>query len=267
MRLYDAKNKRLVYIEEKATPEFWDRQWEDEKLKKSVLAGAKDRFVYPFTKRYLKPGAKILEGGCGKGQFVYSLHTRGYDAHGIDFAPKVIEKVSTLVPELQLHLGDVRHLEFADNTFHGYWSLGVIEHFPEGYESIAQEMFRVLKTDGYLFLTFPYMSPLRRLKAALAMYPAYQENNFDREHFYQFALNAESVLRNFESLGFELILKKPYDGFKGLKDESGPLKPLLQALYNNKSFWAQGIAYVLSSLFAPFAGHAILLIFRKKTTV
>lgn len=263
MRYYDKKNRRLVYIEEKASPEFWDRQWEDEKLKKSILAGSKDRFVSPITKRYLKPGAKILEGGCGKGQFVYSLHTRGYDTYGVDFAEKTVKKVHTLVPELKIQYGDVRKLNFPNNTFDGYWSLGVIEHFFEGFDPIAKEMFRVLKPGGYLFLTFPSMSPLRRLKAKLNYYPTFNEQHFDRESFYQFALSPEKVIPLFESIGFKLIERKFYEGFKGLKDESGPIKPFLQSIYNSKSFFAQGICYVVSHIFAPIAGHGAILILRK----
>ena len=180
MRYYDTENRRLVYIEQRATPEFWDRQWEDEKLKKSILAGIKERFVFPTTKHYLKLGAKILEGGCGKGHFVYSLYARGYDAYGVDFAEKTVKRVNTLIPELKIRLGDVRQLEFPDATFHGYWSLGVIEHFPEGYDPIAKEMLRVLKPGGYLFLTFPYMSPLRRLKTYFGAYPLFDKNHFDQ---------------------------------------------------------------------------------------
>lgn len=263
MRYYDHESKRLVYIEQAATPEFWDRQWEDEKLKKSILAGSKDRFVYPNTRRYLKPGAKILEGGCGKGQFVYSLHTRGYDAYGIDFAPKIVEKAKIFVPELKLSVGDVRKLDYSNECFDGYWSLGVIEHFLGGYDQIASEMHRVLKPGGYLFLTFPYMSPLRRFKARLGIYPKHDPTKFDQTHFYQYALPADLVIQQFTDLGFVLISKKPYEGFKGFKDESGPLKPLFQTIYNNKSFLAQAIAYIISWILAPFASHAILLVFRK----
>lgn len=264
MRYYDPEEKQLVYIEQSATPEFWDRQWEDTELKKSILAGSKDRFVYPITRRYLKPGSKILEGGCGKGQFVYSLHNRGYDAIGVDFAPKVVEKAKSLVPELQLTVGDVRKLEFSDNVFDGYWSVGVIEHFPEGYEAIMNEMYRVLRPGGYLFLTFPYMSPLRKLKAHLGAYPQFNRTTFDRQHFYQFALNSQVVIHKFEHAGFKLVKEKPYSGFKGLKDESGPLKPFFQKIYNNKSFFSKLVSYALTILFAPMAAHATILIFKKK---
>lgn len=265
MRYYDHTLGQLVYIEERATPDFWDRQWEDEKLKKSILAGGQERFVFHNARKYLSPGTKILEGGCGKGQYVYSLQSRGYDAYGVDFADRTVKKVNALLPELKITFGDVRKLSFPDNTFDGYWSLGVIEHFPEGYGAIAQEMYRVLKPGGYLFLTFPYMSPLRRLKAFLGAYPLFKQDTFDREHFYQFALSADRTIQHFQTAGFELVAKKPYEGFKGLKDESGVLKPFFQAVYNNKSLPSQAICYLLSVLFAPVAGHAVLLILRKKS--
>lgn len=264
MRYYDTRNKQLIYIEQAATPEFWDHQWEDEELKKSILAGAKERFVFSNTKRYLAPGSKILEGGCGKGQFVYSLQSRGYDAHGVDFAQKTVEKVTGLLPALKIHLGDVRHLDFSDASFDGYWSLGVIEHFLEGYEAIALEMHRVLKPEGYLFLTFPYMSPLRRLKAFFSVYPTLQKNKVHPSSFYQFALPAPAVIHTFQALGFDLIRKQPYEGFKGFKDESGVLKPFLQKIYNNKSLPGRLLSYIFSMLFAPLASHTILLILRKR---
>lgn len=264
MRYYDKGTGQLVYIQEKATPEFWDRQWEDDELKKSIVAGAKERFVYPLTRRYLKPGSKVLEGGFGKGHFVYSLYTRGYDVYGVDYAQKTVEKVSALFPELKLTLDDVRKLNFPDETFHGYWSVGVIEHFTEGYDAIAKEMHRVLKPGGYLFLTFPYMSPLRKIKARCGMYPELTSENFDKEHFYQFALDSKKVAKRFESFGFTLVKEKPYSGFKGLKDESGPLKPFFQWIYDNKSFPAKLISYGLTLLFSPVAAHATVLILRKK---
>src|SRR3989344_7327451 len=169
-----------------------------------------------------------------------------------------------LVPELKIHLGDVRKLEFPDASFDGYWSLGVIEHFPVGYDAIAHEMHRVLKPGGYLFLTFPALSPLRRLKAYFKAYPLFEENNFDFKNFYQFALNQQDVLRTFENVGFEAVKKKRYEGLKGLKDESGSLKPFFQMIYDNKSLFGKILSHSLSLVFAPVASHMSLLILKKK---
>ena len=44
-----------------------------------------------------------------------------------------------------------------------------IEHFIDGYDAILSEMYRVIKEGGYLFLTVPSMSIIRKVKAALGM--------------------------------------------------------------------------------------------------
>ena len=169
------------------------------------------------------------------------------------------------MPELNVIEADVRKLPFKENFFDGYWSLGVIEHFYEGYNEIAQEMQRVIKPGGYLFLTFPYMSPLRKLKAKLGCYPILSQSKNKPSNFYQFALNPQVTQKHFEQLGFSLVAARPFEGFKGLKEESFPaLKKLLQIVYDNKSFVCRIIDFTLSHIFAPISGHTIILVLRKK---
>lgn len=99
----------------------------------------------------------------------------------------------------------MRDLPFHDNTFVGYWSVGVIEHFWEGYGVILKEMRRVLKPGDYLFLSFPYMSPLRRLKSKIGLYSEF--NGKGKEDFFQFALNEKLVMTDFKTIGFKLLEK------------------------------------------------------------
>ncbi|MFA9262144.1 MAG: hypothetical protein ACEQSB_02175, partial [Undibacterium sp.] len=102
-----------------------------------------------------------------------------------------------------------------------------------------------------------------RLKAFLNTYPDFSSDT-DTKNFYQFALDAKSVIKSFSALGFELIEKRPYEGFKGLKDESGPLRSTLQRIYNDKSLFGKLVAYTISTIFAPVSGHTVLLVLRKK---
>ncbi len=267
MKFFDTQNQRLIFIKQEATPDFWDKQWNIDNFPKSIKSGRNERFVFPITSQYLPPNKqlKILEGGCGKGNFVYSLATRGYDAYGIDFASETIKKINAIVPELKVSEADVRKLPFESNFFDGYWSLGVIEHFYEGYHEIAEEIARVLKPGGYLFLTFPYMSPLRKIKAKLGYYPIFIKTETAPDNFYQFALDHKKVADYFIQMEFDLIKQKPFEGFKGMKDESFPLlKRLLQKIYDNKSIVARIIGFLLSHIFAPVSGHAILLVLRKR---
>ena len=261
--LHDKENKRLVYIGESATPDFWDSHWDAENFKEMVKREKNNRFVLRTMRKYIPDKeVKILEGGCGRGQVVYCMHVHGYESIGIDFAKKTIEQVKGAIPELDVRVGDVRDLQFPDNYFTGYWSIGVIEHFWEGYRDISKEMRRVLINGGYVFLTFPYMSPLRRLKAKLGLYEDFYVE--DKENFYQFALDPETVINDFEGAGFKLLERKPRGGVKGFKDEISVLKPILQKLYDyqGKNFGIKGFAFVLDKLFSLFAGHTIFLVFK-----
>ncbi len=262
-KYYDQSNNRLVFVNEAATPEYWDKQWETESLKKNVLSGAHERFVYPHTKKFLPSGSRILEAGCGKGHFVYSLHQRNYEAYGIDFAPKTIQQLQEIFPEIHFTLGDVRSLPYEEAFFDGYWSLGVIEHFFDGYDQIANEMSRVLKNGGYAFITFPHMSFLRKWKAHHGYYELFNTEKIDPVHFYQFALDEKTVIKHLKNLGFSLVYKQPLEGLKGAKDEiTGLPGNVFHSLYKNKSFLGQCLSYVLARVLAPFSSHSILLVFR-----
>lgn len=263
---YDKGNRRLVYIEESAAPDFWDSHWDTENFREAIESGKNNRFVLKTLQRYIpnKKG-RILEGGCGRGQVVYCMQAHGYESLGVDFAKKTIEQVKEAIPELDVREGDVRDLQFHDNYFRGYWSLGVIEHFWDGYYDILEEMGRVLINGGYLFLTFPYMSPLRRLKAKLSLYKEFKGEG--KENFYQFALDPETVIKDFETIGFKLLDKKPTSGLKGFKDEVSMFKPILQKLfdYQGKSLWINGFSFVLDKVLATFgAGHMIFLVFKNE---
>ena len=260
---YDKEARRLVYIGESATPDFWDRHWDTESFRKSIERGKDDRFILKTLRKYIPDkNGRILEGGCGRGQVVYCMQTHGHKAIGVDFAEKTIERTKQVFPELDVRVGDVRDLHFPDDYFVGYWSIGVIEHFWDGYYDILKEIRRVLISGGYAFLTFPYMSPLRRSKARLGLYQEFGRQ--EKESFYQFALNPSTVIKDFEASEFKLVERTPYSGIKGFKDEVSMFKPWLQRLfdYQGRSLWVRGFSFVLDKLLAIFAGHVILLVLR-----
>ncbi len=185
-QIYLPDKQALAYYREKASPEFWDRHWSEADLQGLLQGSTNDGFFAPIVERHLPLGSTILEGGCGIGQIVSALHNLAYKAIGVDIAPETVRMVKEVVPELDIRLGEVRNLELPDSSLDGYISAGVIEHFWEGHMEIAREMHRTLKVGGILFISFPYMSPLRRLKAALNSYPSIDSNllNDQVDQFY-----------------------------------------------------------------------------------
>jgi len=263
IRYYDKTNERLIYIKNSANPAYWDAHWASPDICRKIRAHSSN-WVSATTNKYLPKGAKILEGGCGIANHVYCLSANGYDVFGIDFAIETVNIVNQCNPELNVYIGDVRRLSIQSSSVDGYWSLGVIEHFWSGYVDIAKEAFRVLKPGGYLFLTFPALSPVRRFKAFLGCYRSITERLNEPENFYQFALHPEAVAHDFVNLGFEVVERKGMAGLKGFKDESGPLKNLLQRLYDDRSFVSKGLNVVLNFILSPFSYHSYFLILRKR---
>jgi len=209
----------------------------------------------------------ILEGGCGNALQVAALVNNGYQCIGVDYAPRTVRIINEAIPELSVRLGDVRHLDFEDARFAGYLSLGVIEHFWEGYEAMGLEMARVIKPLGYLFLAFPYMSPLRKLKSHFGLYPMWQPRQ-NPPNFYQFALDHKLVTQGFLKWGFNLIEAIPMLGLRATKDEIKVLKPFLQKLYDYRgsSILIRALKLSLSKIFTQFSGHICLLVLRKRNS-
>jgi len=264
-KVYLKDKKKIAYFEEKASPNFWDSHWQLDvaKLREHILSSGSGGFIASQVRKYLPRKSLILEGGCGQAQLVYALHSQGYKVIGIDFAQETIDKIKQAVPELDVRNGDVRGLNIETSSLDGYISIGVIEHFWQGYEAIISEMARTIKSKGFLFLSFPYLSPLRRLKIRIGGYKSslYDQMKSKQNVFYQFLLDKNKVIKDLEKLGFILKSTTPWDGIKGVKDEVSLLKGFLQPIYDGKAH--QRIRPYLDKVFKIFAAHSVLLTLQK----
>jgi SAM-dependent methyltransferase len=263
IKYFDRVKNRLIYTGKKATPDFWDNQWKNINNLKSELA-PKNLLSVKVVKKYLRPdNGIILDGGCGIGQTVAALTLNGYSCVGLDYAADTVTLLNRHFPELDIRTGDVRNLPFTDKYFIGHWSAGIIEHYWEGYEKIISEMARVIKDGGYLFLSFPYMSPIRKIKARLGLYRIWHGEK--TENFYQFALDPEPVIKDLQGMGFRLIDKLPFEAVYGTADEISAVRPLMQRLFDYKgtNIFIKALRRCLSLILSPIMGHSILLILRK----
>lgn len=264
-KYYDLTNERLIFLGARAKPSFWDNLWTHSDLTSALESASHERFVTGITQRFLPPSrtTRILEAGCGRGELVLALRHAGYDACGVDFAPRTIARTLQLRPDLPLTVADVTKLPYPDRSFDGYWSLGVIEHSFQGYAPILREMSRVLKPNGYSFITFPYLSWLRRLKVRLGAYTPFPPESSEPSNFYQYAFSRHQVQMNIERLGFTLRSARAVDGFKGLKDELRLLSPLLCLCATSRLRLFRALASALNEAAAPWAGHIMLLVMQK----
>ncbi|MER2492178.1 class I SAM-dependent methyltransferase [Catenovulum sediminis] len=107
---------------------------------------------YLFQTFDFKPGMKLLEPGCGRGEFIRHFKNLGLDVTGID----VCSEAKKLAQELDVYICDIEKqtLPFEDNTFDIIYSKSFIEHLHEPGNYLA-EAYRVLKPGGILLTLVP----------------------------------------------------------------------------------------------------------------
>src|SRR5215510_15109892 len=54
--------------------------------------------------RGIRPGAEILDAGCGTGRYAIGLSRRGYVVHGVDLSPDLIEVATGAIGESTGHV-------------------------------------------------------------------------------------------------------------------------------------------------------------------
>jgi SAM-dependent methyltransferase len=258
---YSPRLDRLVYLDEKATPEFWDARWDAEGRAKRSRQD--DEFAR-LTTRYLPSGSRVLEGGCGRGSKVKALADAGFRAVGVDFAAESVRQARAIYAGLDIREGDVRSLPFAGSEFDGYWSIGVIEHFWKGYDDILAEAGRVLRPGGVLFLTAPWLSPYRRYRVRKGGY-AWSDFESEPPAFYQFALTREEVATSLGRHGFAVSRWIGLAPEVCLLEDGQALRPLAQWLFGSRgALPKQVLRRLVAIASAPICGHAFLAIARRR---
>ena len=104
-------------------------------------------------------GSRVLDVGCGTGNFSIKLACRGMEVLGVDVSRPMLkearEKVKKMDEELKISFRqmDAKDLDFPDGSFDHAFSMATIEFVPdEDKEKFVQEMLRIVKPGGRVLI-------------------------------------------------------------------------------------------------------------------
>ena len=185
--------------------------------------------AYIFQRFNLAQGCKLLDVGCGRGEFLRGFMQCGVAGFGVDQS----RAAESLCPNATLRTSDIENdgLPFEDNSFDVVYSKSVIEHFYYP-ERMVQEVFRVLKPGGKVITLCPDWE---------FNYRIYFEDYTHRTPFMQSSLRDILLIHGFDNVQVERFRQLPilWGAGKFLLPLAEMTRLLVPSYFKAKSKWVR----------------------------
>jgi 2-polyprenyl-3-methyl-5-hydroxy-6-metoxy-1,4-benzoquinol methylase len=145
------------------------------------------------------PGGRLLDVGCGSGEWLQLMHGLGWRAEGIDFDQNAVAVAAQ--NGLQVSLGSLEQKNYPNDTFDAVTLNHVIEHVPDPVATLA-ECARILKPGGRIVVATPNNSSLGH-----RFFKNHWRGLEPPRHLHIFS--PESIRRAFGLAGFQTVSVRP----------------------------------------------------------
>jgi len=152
---------------------------------------------YLFSRFDLKDNQKLLEIGCGRGDFLNEFRKKNLEVYGVDLS----NYSQSFFPEINFKKVDLTKdaLPFEDNFFDVIYSKSLIEHFYYP-DTLFQEAYRVLKPGGKIITLTPEWQ---------FNYNSFYEDYTHRVPFSKMSLKDIHEINNFKQVEVESFIQLP----------------------------------------------------------
>ena len=202
--------------------EFYEAYWREPKAppqgdptageRMACLRAALESFVSGPAEK-----VRILDAGCGDGEFVAFLRDLGFRVSGVDLSAGAIARARQRCPDVQFRAASLEEaLPFGDESFDAIWCTEVLEHLFDIHRTLA-EFNRILTPRGAVLLTTPYHGLVKNLVIALAGFDRHFNPDLSHIRFFSKA----SLGRCLRRAGFVPI------GWRGV----GRVRPIWKSVF------------------------------------
>lgn len=107
-------------------------------------------YIDKFLEKLPKDG-KILDVGCGPGQFTKYMMDKGFQVEAVDYSNEMLTIAKQRVPAGSFRQMDMRELDFENESFDGLLVAYSLIHIPtEDIPKTMRGFHRILKSQGYM---------------------------------------------------------------------------------------------------------------------
>lgn len=140
--------------------DVWDARSEQNRFAPDRPADL-DRMVAALN---LRPGSRLLDAGCGSGQFALEMAARGAHVTGVDLSPAMIDRARAHAAErmidVEWRVGDLSTLADPDQSFDAIMARASLQFVPNPWTALV-EFSRVIRPRGRLYASVPgALSPI-----------------------------------------------------------------------------------------------------------